>query len=257
MNELLKQISSFLGLKTNSLEAFILCVFLIIAAWLIKEFKDIYSKERETLSLKQIEMKEKLSNVKLSIRLYRRQEIEMNELLDVSFKINAYLNYKQYKELKGILEEIEITDNVERLDQFMTKLLDTLMNQTQMYIVKDYSITQDFERFFRRVKDIGLPIVATFTVIFISCVLFMLYVSGKNSFWGAVRLYSFIFALSFLVLFINSIFNKHDNNKSRVSFAMLTVLFTLLLFFQNMYCLTFTIIGILGVFFIQKIRKRT
>lgn len=164
MNEILKQISSFLGVKNNSLEAFILFSIFFIAAWLIKEFKDIYSKERETLSLKQIEMKEKLSNVKLSIRLYREQELEMKELLDVTFKVNAYLNYNQYKELREILDEAENNVLIEKLEQFITKLLDKLMNQTQMNIVKDYSLTQDFERFFRRVKDIGLPIIATFNV---------------------------------------------------------------------------------------------
>ncbi len=97
MNEILKQISSFLGLKNNSLEAFILFIVIFIAAWLIKEFKDIYSKERETLFLKQMEMKEKLSVVKLSIKLYQRQEVEMKELLEATFKINAYLHQKNIK----------------------------------------------------------------------------------------------------------------------------------------------------------------
>ena len=45
-------------------------------------------------------MKEKLSSVKLSIKLYRRQEIEMKDLLEATFKINAYLNRNKYKELK-------------------------------------------------------------------------------------------------------------------------------------------------------------
>ncbi len=252
MNEILKQISSFLGVKNNSLEAFILFIIFFIAAWLIKEFKDIYSKERETLSLKQIEMKEKLSNVKLSIRLYREQELEMKELLDATFKVNAYLNYNQYKELREILDEAENTVLIEKLEQFITKLLDKLMNQTQMNIVKDYSLTQDFERFFRRVKDIGLPIIATFNVFLISCVLLMLYASGKTPFWGVMRLYAFIFFLSFLLLFINSIFNKQDNSKSRLCFAILTVLSALVLLFQSIYCLIIAIIGILVVLFIQK-----
>ncbi|MED2492049.1 hypothetical protein P4120_29340 [Bacillus thuringiensis] len=152
MNEILKQISNFLGLENNSLEAFILFIVFFIAAWLIKEFKDIYSKERETLSLKQIEMKEKLSSVKLSIKLYRRQEIEMKDLLESIFKINAYLNRNKYKELKNILEDIDKVDFVDKLDDFVTNLLDTIMNQTNIYIIKEYSMAQDVERFSRRMK---------------------------------------------------------------------------------------------------------
>ncbi|WP_063538927.1 hypothetical protein [Bacillus cereus] len=61
----------------------------------------------------------------------------MKELLDATFKVNAYLNYNQYKELREILDDAENTVLIEKLEQFKTKLLDKLMNQTQMYIVKD------------------------------------------------------------------------------------------------------------------------
>ncbi|WP_342715396.1 hypothetical protein AAG068_18480 [Bacillus paramycoides] len=252
MNEILKQISNFLGLENNSLEAFILFIVFFIAAWLIKEFKDIYSKERETLSLKQIEMKEKLSSVKLSIKLYRRQEIEMKDLLESIFKINAYLNRNKYKELKNILEDIDKDDFVDKLDDFVTNLLDTIMNQTNMHIIKEYSMAQDVERFSRRMKDIVLPIIAASIVIFCSCVLLTFYASGKTPFWGAMRMYSFIFSISFLSIFINSLFSKQDDIKTRIYFGIVAVLSTPLLFFENIYCLIITLLGILGVVLIRK-----
>ncbi|MEM5649022.1 hypothetical protein AAHB57_11740 [Bacillus cereus] len=255
LNEILKQISNFLGLENNSLEAFILFILFIvffIAAWLIKEFKDIYSKERETLSLKQIEMKEKLSSVKLSIKLYRRQEIEMKDLLESIFKINAYLNRNKYKELKNILEDIDKVDFVDKLDDFVTNLLDTIMNQTNIYIIKEYSMAQDVERFSRRMKDIVLPIIAASIVIFCSCVLLTFYASGKTPFWGAMRMYSFIFFISFLSIFINSLFSKQDDTKTRIYFGIVAVLSTPLLFFENIYCLIITLLGILGVVLIRK-----
>jgi len=252
LNEILKQISNFLGLENNSLEAFILFIVFFIAAWLIKEFKDIYSKERETLSLKQIEMKEKLSSVKLSIKLYRRQEIEMKDLLESIFKINAYLNRNKYKELKNILEDIDKVDFVDKLDDFVTNLLDTIMNQTNIYIIKEYSMAQDVERFSRRMKDIVLPIIAASIVIFCSCVLLTFYASGKTPFWGAMRMYSFIFFISFLSIFINSLFSKQDDTKTRIYFGIVAVLSTPLLFFENIYCLIITLLGILGVVLIRK-----
>lgn len=252
VNEILKQISNFLGLENNSLEAFILFIVFFIAAWLIKEFKDIYSKERETLSLKQIEMKEKLSSVKLSIKLYRRQEIEMKDLLESIFKINAYLNRNKYKELKNILEDIDKVDFVDKLDDFVTNLLDTIMNQTNIYIIKEYSMAQDVERFSRRMKDIVLPIIAASIVIFCSCVLLTFYASGKTPFWGAMRMYSFIFFISFLSIFINSLFSKQDDTKTRIYFGIVAVLSTPLLFFENIYCLIITLLGILGVVLIRK-----
>ncbi|PFE08184.1 hypothetical protein CN303_22105 [Bacillus thuringiensis] len=252
MNEILKQISNFLGLENNSLEAFILFIVFFIAAWLIKEFKAIYSKERETLSLKQIEMKEKLSSVKLSIKLYRRQEIEMKDLLESIFKINAYLNRNKYKELKNILEDIDKVDFVDKLDDFVTNLLDTIMNQTNIYIIKEYSMAQDVERFSRRMKDIVLPIIAASIVIFCSCVLLTFYASGKTPFWGAMRMYSFIFFISFLSIFINSLFSKQDDTKTRIYFGIVAVLSTPLLFFENIYCLIITLLGILGVVLIRK-----
>ncbi|EEM40553.1 hypothetical protein [Bacillus thuringiensis] len=259
LNEILKQISNFLGLENNSLEAFILFIVFFIAAWLIKEFKDIYSKERETLSLKQIEMKEKLSSVKLSIKLYRRQEIEMKDLLESIFKINAYLNRNKYKELKNILEDIDkvdfvdkLVDFVDKLDDFVTNLLDTIMNQTNIYIIKEYSMAQDVERFSRRMKDIVLPIIAASIVIFCSCVLLTFYASGKTPFWGAMRMYSFIFFISFLSIFINSLFSKQDDTKTRIYFGIVAVLSTPLLFFENIYCLIITLLGILGVVLIRK-----
>ncbi|WP_257155003.1 hypothetical protein [Bacillus thuringiensis] len=252
LNEILKQISNFLGLENNSLEAFILFIVFFIAAWLIKEFKDIYSKERETLSLKQIEMKEKLSSVKLSIKLYRRQEIEMKDLLESIFKINAYLNRNKYKELKNILEDIDKVDFVDKLDDFVTNLLDTIMNQTNIYIIKEYSMAQDVERFSRRMKDIVLPIIAASIVIFCSCVLLTFYASGKTPFWGALRMYSFIFFISFLSVFINSLFSKQDDTKTRIYFGIVAVLSTPLLFFENIYCLIITLLGILGVVLIRK-----
>ncbi|MEC2706223.1 hypothetical protein P9Z39_10770 [Bacillus thuringiensis] len=252
LNEILKQISNFLGLENNSLEAFILFIVFFIAAWLIKEFKDIYSKERETLSLKQIEMKEKLSSVKLSIKLYRRQEIEMKDLLESIFKINAYLNRNKYKELKNILEDIDKVDFVDKLDDFVTNLLDTIMNQTNIYIIKEYSMAQDVERFSRRMKDIVLPIIAASIVIFCSCVLLTFYASGKTPFWGALRMYSFIFFISFLSIFINSLFSKQDDTKTRIYFGIVAVLSTPLLFFENIYCLIITLLGILGVVLIRK-----
>lgn len=252
LNEILKQISNFLGLENNSLEAFILFIVFFIAAWLIKEFKDIYSKERETLSLKQIEMKEKLSSVKLSIKLYRRQEIEMKDLLESIFKINAYLNRNKYKELKNILEDIDKVDFVDKLDDFVTNLLDTIMNQTNIYIIKEYSMAQDVERFSRRMKDIVLPIIAASIVIFCSCVLLTFYASGKTPFWGAMRMYSFIFFISFLSVFINSLFSKQDDTKTRIYFGIVAVLSTPLLFFENIYCLIITLLGILGVVLIRK-----
>ncbi|WP_144495512.1 hypothetical protein [Bacillus thuringiensis] len=252
MNEILKQISNFLGLKNNSLEAFILFIVFFITAWLIKEFKDIYSKERETLSLKQIEMKEKLSSVKLSIKLYRRQEIEMKDLLEATFKINAYLNRNKYKELKNILEGIDKIDFVDKLDDFVTNLLDTIMNQTNMYIIKEYSMAQDVERFSRRMKDIVLPVIAASIVIFCSFILLTFYVSGRTPFWGAMRMYSFIFFISFLSIFINSLFSKQDGIKTRVYFGIVAVLSTPLLFFENIYCLIITLLGISGVVFIRK-----
>lgn len=259
LNEILKQISNFLGLENNSLEAFILFIVFFIAAWLIKEFKDIYSKERETLSLKQIEMKEKLSSVKLSIKLYRRQEIEMKDLLESIFKINAYLNRNKYKELKNILEDLDkvdfvdkLVDFVDKLDDFVTNLLDTIMNQTNIYIIKEYSMAQDVERFSRRMKDIVLPIIAASIVIFCSCVLLTFYASGKTPFWGAMRMYSFIFFISFLSIFINSLFSKQDDTKTRIYFGIVAVLSTPLLFFENIYCLIITLLGILGVVLIRK-----
>ncbi|MCU5539545.1 hypothetical protein OCB04_27265, partial [Bacillus cereus] len=215
-------------------------------------FKDIYSKERETLSLKQIEMKEKLSSVKLSIKLYRRQEIEMKDLLESIFKINAYLNRNKYKELKNILEDIDKVDFVDKLDDFVTNLLDTIMNQTNIYIIKEYSMAQDVERFSRRMKDIVLPIIAASIVIFCSCVLLTFYASGKTPFWGAMRMYSFIFFISFLSIFINSLFSKQDDTKTRIYFGIVAVLSTPLLFFENIYCLIITLLGILGVVLIRK-----
>ncbi|MDA1917286.1 hypothetical protein WMZ06_18445 [Bacillus sp. SW7] len=256
MNEILKQISNFLGLENNSLEAFILFIVFFITAWLIKEFKDIYSKERETLFLKQIEMKEKLSSVKLSIKLYRRQEIEMKDLLEATFKVNAYLNRNKYKELKNILEGIDKIDFLDELDDFVTNLLDTIMNQTNMYIIKEYSMAQDVERFSRRMKDIVLPVIAASIVIFCSCVLLTLYVSGKTPFWGAMRMYSFIFFISFLSIFINSLFSKQDDIKTRIYFGIVAALSTPLLFFENIYCLIITFLGILGVVFIRKYKAK-
>lgn len=252
MNEILKQISSFFGLKNNSLEAFILFIVIFIAAWLIKEFKDIYSKERETLFLKQMEMKEKLSVVKLSIKLYQRQEVEMKELLEATFKINAYLHQKKYKELQQILEDIDSTEFVGKLEEFITNLLDGIMNQTNIYIIKDYSIIQDFERLFKKIKDIVLPILTTSIVIFCSCFLLTVYASGKNPFWGAMRMYSFIFFMFFLCL---SLFSKRENIKSRIYLFALAALSTPLLFLENIYCLVVVVIGITGITLMQKYRN--
>ncbi|WP_223811619.1 hypothetical protein [Bacillus wiedmannii] len=176
----------------------------------------------------------------------------MKDLLESIFKINAYLNRNKYKELKNILEDIDKVDFVDKLDDFVTNLLDTIMNQTNIYIIKEYSMAQDVERFSRRMKDIVLPIIAASIVIFCSCVLLTFYASGKTPFWGAMRMYSFIFFISFLSIFINSLFSKQDDTKTRIYFGIVAVLSTPLLFFENIYCLIITLLGILGVVLIRK-----
>ncbi|CAM4407871.1 hypothetical protein BAMA_10310 [Bacillus manliponensis] len=252
MNEILKQISNFLGSKSHSLEAIILFITIFIAAWLIKEFRDTYSKEKETLHSNQMQMKEKLSRIKLFINLFEKNEIEMKELLEAIFELNAYLDYNRYKELKIILGKVDSSEFLEELDTFTTDLLEALMIQTKINIINDYSMVQFIEKFCRKCRDIVLPIIATLTVLFCAYVLLIIIASGKTLSWGFLRVYLLVFCLSFSLFFMNSLFSKKYSVKSKISLAILTVLFIPPMFFQNIYCLVITILGVFGVVLMQK-----
>ncbi|MGV3467363.1 MAG: hypothetical protein ACO1OT_18995 [Heyndrickxia sp.] len=207
IEELIKQLAIFLGIKTNTFESLIFILFVALFLLMTKEFRTIYVKELDNNYVRQGEAIQLLSNL---LALSNGKMPEVEGIISYAYRLIPYITSKEYKNLLLILQNTDHKVVISEVKIYAQKKLDELMyKQQRSAIIGTKPFTGSFEGFVERIKYILYPTLSTIGFFIFLFILIFIITRSNNGFINAAHGISFVLSLLTLTVLADIfIFNE-------------------------------------------------